>query len=266
MSSNEDMLYYDKYMKYKKKYTDAKLQQQKGGAFMNRVYFMNKEQMIELIDWHGALSESNADDNALKKAGIAVSRYKVFKNVDDLEKSALIDEKAYEIVQSLGYEDKHLTRVARFNPNSSNKKDLIDKTTVHTTNNTFSVKNSSGEKQRYIFTKLIDEKLPVIKLTIDGLLAIPDDNYKYAAFVDVSINGRSANVIRWIIKIDRPVIQDKPNNYHILMGMTMGSNKKGTSNFDEQWDGNKDHESILGNWSHTFLLKWNKEAKDFVNK
>ena len=43
MSFNKDMLYYDKYIKYKKKYTDAKLNLQYGGG-NDRIYIFTKSQ------------------------------------------------------------------------------------------------------------------------------------------------------------------------------------------------------------------------------
>ena len=78
MSSNEDMVYYDKYMKYKKKYTDAKLQQQEelqqqeGGALRNLVYIMNEKTLKEFI-------------NLINTKDTGLNAFKKFKNVDDIE-------------------------------------------------------------------------------------------------------------------------------------------------------------------------------------
>lgn len=48
MSSNEDMVYYDKYMKYKKKYTDAKLQQEGGLPTDDRALIITEVQFNRL--------------------------------------------------------------------------------------------------------------------------------------------------------------------------------------------------------------------------
>ena len=51
--------YYDKYVKYKKKYTDSKLHEQKGGAVSDRVYFMDRERLLAYINsYHGQLAEN----------------------------------------------------------------------------------------------------------------------------------------------------------------------------------------------------------------
>lgn len=46
-------------MKYKKKYTDSKLHEQKGGAISDRVYFMDKERLLAYINsYHGQLADN----------------------------------------------------------------------------------------------------------------------------------------------------------------------------------------------------------------